>query len=383
MKIIIVTSFPFPEGKATANRVSALSEGLLKSDAIDLIEIISCSPEPSKEFQYSSGIKVRNIKNNIIKKDNLLFRAFNELLLSLRVWRYIRRENNPNIILTVPSILFLIPYIIYPKMNFLALDIRDAVWTYMPSRYFGFSLSFISKTLFIIAAKKSDLVSVTNLTESKKLQDISGVQSTIVPNGISNKKYLELIQIPMRSMSGKTKLTYIGNIGIAQELDILVDLAKKFKNSIQIKLIGDGARLGDLKKRCQENDISNLIFHGLVSGNEVSQFLDESDVLFAQIGKNFSSAVPTKIFEYIVSGRKIILGLPEGLAKEIFSKFLGVEIFESGDLHGLINAYIKILEFDYNESCRKYNCNLIQSNFIREKNISNYINQIETILRNR
>ena len=41
MKITIITSFPFPNGKATANRMRIFAEELLKNNRIDSIDIVS------------------------------------------------------------------------------------------------------------------------------------------------------------------------------------------------------------------------------------------------------------------------------------------------------------------------------------------------------
>ena len=124
-------------------------------------------------------------------------------------------------------------------------------------------------------------------------------------------------------------LSYIGNIGIAQELDSLLELAKVFNDSLGINFIGDGASLKALQFKCKQEAINNVKFFGEVSPDEVPQYMSSADILFAQIGQNFSSAIPTKIFEYISAGRKILLGLPEGPAKEIFKNFYGVEIFHT------------------------------------------------------
>ena len=59
--------------------------------------------------------------------------------------------------------------------------------------------------------------------------------------------------------------------------------------------------------------------------------MSKADVLFAQIGDNFKTAIPTKVFEYIASGRRVLLGLPEGPAREIFQEsFMVLRYFQQG-----------------------------------------------------
>lgn len=46
MKVVIVTSFPFPNGKATANRISGFAEQLRKKDDTTEVIIVPCSDLP-------------------------------------------------------------------------------------------------------------------------------------------------------------------------------------------------------------------------------------------------------------------------------------------------------------------------------------------------
>ena len=50
MKIMIVTSFPFPEGKATANRVKVFAQELIKTDFIKEVVIIAASSNKDEVF---------------------------------------------------------------------------------------------------------------------------------------------------------------------------------------------------------------------------------------------------------------------------------------------------------------------------------------------
>mgnify|MGYP000093590381 CR=1 FL=1 len=88
------------------------------------------------------------------------------------------------------------------------------------------------------------------------------------------------------------------------------------------------------KKRCplkRKINANNIHFKGNVDWEKVVHEYKKSDILYAQITQKYSSAVPTKIFEYIATGLPVVLGLPNGPAKEIFSKFSGVYIHNPED----------------------------------------------------
>ena len=101
--------------------------------------------------------------------------------------------------------------------------------------------------------------------------------------------------------------------------------------------------------------------------------MENADILFAQIGSDFSSAVPTKIFEYIASGRRILLGLPDGPAKDIFKDFYGVEIFNTGNLNSLELAYNKLIKTELDNAEITFNLNHLKLNYVREKSMHNFL----------
>ena len=176
-------------------------------------------------------------------------------------------------------------------------------------------------------------------------------------------------------------MTYIGNVGIAQELGILLNFSKKEANNVSINIIGDGAQLKHLKTRTKTENIQNINFFGSVPPENVLKFMENADVLFAQIGSDFSSAVPTKIFEYIASGRKILLGLPDGPAKDIFKDFYGVEIFNTGDIYEFQISYSRLINAELSDAEIELNLNHLKRKYVREKSMHNFLIHFDKFLK--
>ena len=108
MKITIITSFPFPNGKATANRMRIFAEELLKNNRIDSIDIVCSSSDTNRHSNFTNNIKIINIMGNPINKNNYILRAFKELSLSIELWRAAYKTNSDIYIVSIPSILYLI-----------------------------------------------------------------------------------------------------------------------------------------------------------------------------------------------------------------------------------------------------------------------------------
>jgi hypothetical protein len=111
--------------------------------------------------------------------------------------------------------------------------------------------------------------------------------------------------------------------------------------------------------------------------------METVDILFAQISSDYRTAVPTKVFEYIASGRKILLGLPEGPAKEIFSIFYGVEIFDVGSRVEFIKSYTKLVASNLSIENKQSNIDKLRDYYLREKNAKVLVDSVTALDINR
>jgi glycosyltransferase involved in cell wall biosynthesis len=375
MKVTILTSFPFPYGKATANRIGVFADEMHKQPSIDIVEIICCSDKPTTTFIYREGVDVSNINVKSINKNRLFSRAVHEFYIAIKLWRRARFSNSDLILVTIPSALLLIPMVLNKGKKPIALDVRDAVWTYLGNGIVSRIASFFIEKLFIHVAKRSEFISVTNSSEFQSVREISGKAPLLVPNGISKNNFDNMKLLNIRSLSQNVKLVYVGNVGIAQEIDVLLDFARTIDN-LSIIIVGDGARLESLKQKCIRDNINNVEFTGFLCPKDALAYMDGADVLFAQIGQKYATAIPTKIFEYIACGRRLLLGLPSGPAKDVFSQFAGVEIFTPGNINGLSESYEMLLNKNFDQVMREHNLDILKTKYIREEGAKTLVDSI-------
>lgn len=383
MKVVIITSFPFPNGKATANRIRVFAEQLIQRDEIVDVSIVSCSDLPEADIAYKDGIRVINLQSTSGDKNRFFLRAWHEIYLAFRLWRKAKSLGGDILLFTIPSVMLMLPMLFGRKRAPIVLDVRDAVWTYLKKGALQKIVGVILAGLFHFATKRAAIVSVTNAFEAKSVKRISGKSALIIANGISKTNFNNMREIIARPLDGKVQLTYVGNVGIAQEIDALVDFASTVSN-LNVTIVGDGAKLEHLKQRCIFEGIDNVAFSGFVSPGDALTFMKGADILFAQIGEEFATAIPTKIFEYVACGRKVLLGLPSGPAKDIFSQFAGVEVFQVGDGKAFSVSYEKLLALDFTQTAREANLEILKQRYIREKSAELLIDsilQLQTQLR--
>jgi len=141
-----------------------------------------------------------------------------------------------------------------------------------------------------------------------------------LPNGIEiEKKEMEplpediLQQIPR----DKFIIAYSGTVGIANNLDYLLDVANLLKenNDIHFIILGQGGEKKRLEDRVKSLELKNFTFLNPISKEQVRTFLEYIDVAFISLVKEniFRLGVsPNKIFDYMYAKKPIIWAIEAG-----------------------------------------------------------------------
>lgn len=128
---------------------------------------------------------------------------------------------------------------------------------------------------------------------------------------ISNGVDLSNIKYTPKEKNEKFVISYTGAIGIANNLQILLDAAKKLKDrkNIYFRIVGEGVEKEKLKVFAEKNNLLNVSIENSVPKNEVTNILQNSDVLFLSLKNSplyrFGISL-NKLFDYMASGRVIV-----------------------------------------------------------------------------
>ncbi len=177
------------------------------------------------------------------------------------------------------------------------------------------------------------------------------------------------------------KILYAGNIGIAQDIIILTELAKKRKD-INIILIGKGSQETLIKNRIKDFNIGNINIIKAVPRNEILKMYEEADILFLQLKniKMFEKTIPSKIFEYLASQKPILFGV-EGIAKELLIKeFNRKYYFEANNIESLSRTLDVLIDDIEQDKYIKPDIEKLEKNYSRERLSEQYADLIEKII---
>ncbi len=143
---------------------------------------------------------------------------------------------------------------------------------------------------------------------------------SIITNGVNLGKIQPRDPDPQflaeNGLEGKFVCSYIGTIGMAHGLSVVLRAAQllkqKGRTDVAFLLVGDGAQRTDLEQRARMMGVDSMVhFLGLRPTGEVLKILASSDVLLVHLRgcELFQTVIPSKIFETMAMQRPIIMGV--------------------------------------------------------------------------
>ena len=162
-------------------------------------------------------------------------------------------------------------------------------------------------------------------------------------------------KIEIQKLKDEFKIMFAGNIGIAQDLDTVLEafqLIKEKNNfSIQLLILGDGRERVRLESWVKKQNLNDLVqFLGKKPIEKMSQYFAEADCMLVSLKDEpiFNLTLPAKIQAYM-SQSKPIIAMMNGEGYNIIKEAdCGVSV-EAEDTKGLESAIMKIYNLSQDE----------------------------------
>ncbi|MDB4484807.1 glycosyltransferase family 4 protein [Verrucomicrobia bacterium] len=400
MKILFLSHYFPPEGNAPATRTFEHTRRW--ANAGHDIKVITCAPNVPHGKVYP------NFKNSIYSRSVL------GGVHVLRVWTYLaankgkgRRSLNyvsylfssvvaglfsskPDLMIaTSPQFFCGCAGGILAKLKNIPfiLEVRD-VWPDSIIAVNAISNQRVLKWMFILEKwlyrSATHIVTVGN--GYKKVLVEKGVppeKISIITNGADLKRFL-----PAKvAKKGDSKFicSFIGTLGMAAGLEIVIRAAQYLdsidESDIVFHLVGDGADYENLLKKVSDLNIRRIQFAGLVKKENISDYLEETDVCLIHLIKSdlFKTVIPSKLFEAMASEVPVVIGVQGEAAAIVEAAQCGLSFTPENHLE-LCDLLIQlnndpILRASMGEQGRVY----LESHFCREQLADQYLEVLHKV----
>lgn len=279
------------------------------------------SPIVKKSYQFENidGINYLWIKVNKYKNARTIGRIIKWFIFTIKLF-FIPVKNEPSYIITSPmQTMEVIPayYLSKKFKSKFIFEIRD-IWplTLIELKNYSSNNPFIKLLSWAenFAIRKSDLIISVLPGYGKYLQD-NGINKDFLylPNCVSiddlKKEYDLDEKIKNKIPDNKFIIGYTGTIGLANAIDILIDVAimlEKYKD-IFFVIVGDGADKERLKNKA--SNYKNIIFIDSIPKFQIQSILKKFNLCYiGTLNKNFYKygVSMNKIFDYMYSEKPIL-----------------------------------------------------------------------------
>jgi glycosyltransferase involved in cell wall biosynthesis len=280
------------------------------------------------EITRDNGIAVLRVRTGKIKTASRVLRGFNEAILSTLIWEKGKRffKDNP-----CDLIVYYSPTIFFGSL------VQRLKKLYRCPSYLILRDIFPQWAVDAGVLKKGLAYRYFKLKEFQNYRaaDIIGVQSPanlnyFKENGLDRQYQTELLYNwatlkedniqpgnyrERMGLQGKVVFFYGGNLGVAQDMDNIIRLAKNIENvqNVHFLLVGDGSEKSRLASDIVSNKITNVTIHDAVGQQEYLSMLSEFDVGLISLDRNLRTQnFPGKLLGYMYHSMPILASINPG-----------------------------------------------------------------------
>lgn len=186
--------------------------------------------------------------------------------------------------------------------------------------------------------------------------------------------------------SSKFYIEYIGNMGLTQNMDMLLDVMKELKVShpeIGLVLVGEGAYKKQVEEIVKRDSLTNVVMLPFQPYEDIGHVFSLGDVgvVISKPGVGANS-FPSKTWSIMSASRPVLANFDENEIKTILSDNNCGIFTKAGDKEAFKNAIIKL--YENRDLCKEYGQNgrkFVMQNLTREVGTQKYVDVIRSVVK--
>lgn len=182
----------------------------------------------------------------------------------------------------------------------------------------------------------------------------------------------------------KFYITYNGNIGLTQNMDMLLDVAKELQEEyedIHFVLVGNGAYLDEVKRKVADQQLENVHLLPFQPYEDISHVfsLGDASLVISKPGVGANS-VPSKTWSIMSASRPVLANFDENELKTIIENNHCGIFTKAGDKDAFKESILTL--YNHRDLCKEYGHNgrkFVMDNLTREVGTQKYVDVIKEV----
>lgn len=337
--ILIADAYP-PLQSSAALQLRDLAVEFLKQGITPSVVIPDSGLNTRYMVEELEGVQVLRLRTLKYKSVGLVRRAFSEIMMPFMMALHFRSsplgECRWDAIVWYSPTIFLGPFVYYIKLknhckSYLILrDIFPAWALDLGLIKKGLTYYFFSMVEYFqySVADCIGVQSLGNLNYFKKWPSLASKKIEVLQNWLSPKSLSGCsISIANLPISNRKIFVYAGNMGVAQGMEVVLDLAEALIARVDIGflLIGQGSNKEALMQDANKRGLNNIVFADEISSKEIPSLYEQCHVgLIALDPRHKTHNIPGKFLSYLCSGLPVLAIVNQGNDLEVLIEKNGV-----------------------------------------------------------
>lgn len=182
----------------------------------------------------------------------------------------------------------------------------------------------------------------------------------------------------------KFYIEYSGNIGLTQNMDMLLEVMKELKTThpdIGLVLVGEGAYKAQVEEIVKRDELTNVTMIPFQPYEDISHVfsLGDAGLVISKPGVGANS-VPSKTWSIMSASRPVLANFDENELKDILAGNECGVFTKAGDKEAFKQSIIKL--YENRDLCKKYGTNgrqFVMDNLTREVGTQKYVDVIKEV----
>lgn len=391
MHILIISDAYPPMRTSCATQIYDLAQAFVEQNHQVSIIIPAYSQKASVEISNLDGPTIYSVRCFKTKDVGYIRRTFAEFVNPFVIGLHLKR-NQPFLDQKIDGIAWYSPTIFWgPLVKQLKGVFNCKAYLILRDIFpdWAFDLGLLKKNFIYSFFKRVEryqyeqadfigLQSPNNLAYYRHHHPNIRARTDVLWNWIGFRKDLSCsINLSKTHLQGRTIFAYVGNMGIAQGMDTLLNLAISFQQIVEVGFvfIGRGSEKERLKTIATDNKLTNILFYDEIYPTELPSFFQQCRVGMISLDiRHTTYNIPGKFLAYLQNGLTILAIVNKGsdLIEIIRSNNIG-GVCDTDDKNEIFKEALRCIGSDIKGEQVKKNCTDLVENLFSSRRASAFI----------
>jgi glycosyltransferase involved in cell wall biosynthesis len=316
---LVFNQYYAPGVEATGQLLADLSEAL--TDEYDVTVVTATLRNAPAGREVRGGVEVIRVRSTAFERKRILLRALNYATFLAQSLRVGMRRERPDAVLSMtdPPVIANVALAVARRFRVPLVVVSQDVFpetAVQLGRLDNRAVVFALQTLIRGYLRRADRIVAIGETMRARLvaKGACADRITVIPNWVDTRALAPAARdnawAREHGLDRGFVVMHSGNVGHAQELDVLIRAATLLREleDVVVAIIGDGARRDELVGLARSLDAGNVRFLPYQPRNVLSQSLSAADVHVVGLARGLAGyVVPSRLYGVLAVARPVIV----------------------------------------------------------------------------